>query len=159
MYHLIDQGNEGINVSILSKFIKANYHYNLAVDAIEKKRYQEALNEFNRTLQLNPHYTLAFINRGKLLQQHLNHLKSAAVNYEKALKLDPHDDQTRYRLANLYRDMGEYQKSAQHYRYILIDVDWEQKSGASLAFQAFGTKQYQKAAQLMHRILSSLDFH
>lgn len=146
-------------MSILDKFIKANHHYNLAISHLEQQQYKEALAEFNQTLALNPRYTLAFINRGKLQQQHLHHPNEAAADYEQALTLDPHDNQTRYRLAVLYQTMNQYQKSAQHFQFIMIDVRWTKKNGASTALHDFDTNQYQSAAQEMHRILSALDFH
>ncbi|XIF19492.1 MAG: tetratricopeptide repeat protein [Acetilactobacillus jinshanensis] len=132
-------------MSILSKFIKANHHYNLAIDQLDKHKYQEALNEFNQNVAVNPRYTLAFINRGKLRQQHLHQFNEATDDYERALKLDPHDNQTRYRLAVLYQTMGQYQKSAHHFCYILKDVNWTKKNGASKALRDFKTKRYQSA--------------
>lgn len=149
---------KGCKLSILSKFIGANHHYNLAINALEAKKYQKALREFDRTLQLNPRYTLAFINRGKL-RQNLNRLSEATRDYEKALRLDPHDNQTRYRLAVLYQNMKRYPKSAHHFYYVLKDVKWTKKSGAITALKALDTKEYSKADRLMHRVLSALDFH
>lgn len=146
-------------MSILSKFIKANHHYNLAIDAIGKHKYHDALKEFDQTLKLNPRYTLAFINRGKLQQQHLDRCNGATDDYEQALKLDPHDNQTRYRLAKLYQTQGQYQKSAQHFCYILKNINWTKKNGAPEALRDFKNKRYQSAALRMHRILSVLDFH
>lgn len=146
-------------MSILSKFIKANRHYNLAIDAIDKHKYHDALKELNQTLALNPRYTLAFINRGKLRQQHLHQFNEATDDYERALDLDPHDDQTRYRLAELYQAMGDYEKSAQHFCYIIKDINWTKKNGASKALRDFKLKRYQSATLMIHRILSVLDFH
>ena len=146
-------------MSILSRFITANHHYNLAINAVEHHRYSRALAEFNRTLQLNPRYTLAFINRGKLQQQALGHNRQAAADFERALKLDPHDNQTRYRLAVLYGTLADYQKSARHFRRIMILVRWTQKAGAQAALRDYDAKRYRQSARELHRILAKLDFH
>ena len=145
-------------MSILDRYIRANQLYNQGIDAIEAHHDHRAVQLLSRALQINPRYTLAFINRGKLYQKHGSN-RSAARNYESALRLDPHDDQTRYRLAVLYETMENLSLSAHHFYRVLINVGWASRPGVRSAVEALRQHRYRSAVAGFHRVLSRLDFH
>ncbi len=146
-------------MSVLSNYIHANQHYNQAIDALEAHDDQRSLTEFNRTLRINPRYTLAYINRGKLYQQRLSKPELAIADYERALKLDPRDNQTRFRLAELDRRLHRYQASVHHYRRIAVNVKWNHRALAHQADRAVQRDDFKRASELMARLLRQLDFH
>ena len=146
-------------MSVLDNFIRANRKYNQGIDDVERGAYQKAAAELTRALRLNPRYTLAFINRGKLYQQHL-HLNSKAVSdYQRALALDPRDDQTRDQLAKLLLEMKRFRKSADCFYRLLLNVRWNTKPMARGPLDDYHQHRYERAAIGLNRILNHLDFH
>lgn len=55
---------------------------------LEQQNYQAAIESFNKAIELDPNYALAFNDRG-VANYHLNNLQTAQEDYSKAIELDP----------------------------------------------------------------------
>jgi len=70
----------------------ASMHYNLGVFYAENKRFDRAISEFKRALDLNPHDSRAHYNLGYLYAQEYENHRLARGHFLKYLKLAPDDD-------------------------------------------------------------------
>jgi tetratricopeptide (TPR) repeat protein len=64
----------------------------------QKKRVEEALQEFRKALELKPDYTTCYYNLGVVLEDQ-NRTEEAAESFRQALRLDPEHLQAKQRLA------------------------------------------------------------
>lgn len=62
---------------------KASAHNNLGLSYFEKEEFEEALNEFGKAIQLEPH-SFHFNNRG-LAYYHIGKLEEAKKDYDEAI--------------------------------------------------------------------------
>merc|ERR1719263_104795 len=53
-------------------------------------RFEDALQSFDKAIQLKPDYAMAFNNRGKVLAK-INRFEDALQSYDKAIQLNPDD--------------------------------------------------------------------
>ena len=73
--------------------------------AIDAKRWNEALNAYNKAIDLNPNDASAYNNRG-LAYDNLNKDDLAIADYNKAIELNPKDADAYYNRGNAYGRLG-----------------------------------------------------
>jgi Tfp pilus assembly protein PilF len=96
--------------------------YNLGLQAQQAGRTQEAVNEFQKALALDPdnanaHHALAI-----LLHISYKRYDQAIEHYEKALELQPNFSEARSNMANVYVDMGRYAEAIKLNEQVLNDM-------------------------------------
>jgi tetratricopeptide (TPR) repeat protein len=82
---------------------------NLAIEEDNIQDFQQALTNFNNTINLDPQYANAYINRGNLKAQRLNNYEDAISDYQKAIKLILANEFLQKDLedyADIYNNMG-----------------------------------------------------
>jgi tetratricopeptide (TPR) repeat protein len=67
----------------------AEWHYNQGVDLQEQGRYDEAIEEYNKAIELNPEFVEAYQKRGGIYNAEKNEFDKAIADFDKAIKLDP----------------------------------------------------------------------
>ncbi len=84
--------------------------YQLGFCLYKLGRSQEALEEFNRTLQMGFEYFLAYVDRGRVYWK-LNRLGDAMADFNKAVELGPQEEDGYFNRGCLYRDLEENEKA------------------------------------------------
>ncbi|HZX47703.1 MAG TPA: tetratricopeptide repeat protein, partial [Nitrospirota bacterium] len=101
--------------------MSARAHDNLGLAWIGVKKYDLAIDEFDKTLELNPEYYLAYYNSG--VAYHLQgDLERAKVAYENSLKINPAYFRSYYNVGIVYKSLGELDMAVSSYdKAISID--------------------------------------
>ena len=101
--------------------MSARAHDNLGLTWMGVKKYDLALEEFNKTLELNPQYYLAYYNAGVAYQLQ-GDLEKAKQAYENSLKINPGYFRSYYNVGIVYKSLGELDKAVSSYdKAISID--------------------------------------
>ena len=69
---------------------KSNLYYNLAIEYLKTKQFNQAAEELNKVIQLDPKDKDAFYNLGVLYENYLGDLERARLYYKRYIKLAPH---------------------------------------------------------------------
>jgi S1-C subfamily serine protease len=88
-----------------NKSPNASDYFLSAISKDERRDYQGALADFNRSISLNPQYSLGYYNRALLKYQRLNDVQGALSDYNQAILLNP-----KYSLAYHNRALLKYLK-------------------------------------------------
>ena len=88
----------------------ANTHCDLGQLYLQEKRYQEALESFQKAYELDPGLARAQMGMGWAAEG-LNDKVNAAAHFEQYLTAQPDDLETRYHLAGLYLEQGENEQA------------------------------------------------
>ena len=101
--------------------MSARAHDNLGLAWIGVKKYDLAIDEFDKTLELNPKYYLAYYNAG--VAYHLQgDLERAKIAYENSLKINPAYFRSYYNVGIVYKSLGELDMAVSSYdKAISID--------------------------------------
>ena len=73
-------------------------------------RYQEAINDYNKAIELNPKYERAYNNRGNSYYE-LGNTQQSIEDYSKAIELDPQHTCSYYNRGLAYDKLGNYQEA------------------------------------------------
>ncbi len=85
----------------------AKRHYKAGEDFIESKKFEFAIDEFTKAIEIDPDYTKAYIERGKLYDKAGN--KDAAIeDFSKAVVFEPKNKELFYFLGKCYNEAGKY---------------------------------------------------
>jgi tetratricopeptide (TPR) repeat protein len=99
-------------------------HYNLGACLIGKGQTNEAIAEFQKSLEINPYYKLTHNNLGNALLQK-GEVDEAIAEFQKALEIDPNHDLTHNDLGNALLQKGEVDEAmAQYQRALEINSDY-----------------------------------
>ena len=127
-------------------FIKANYFR-------QKGQVEEALENYDKALKINPNYATAFINRGTILAFILYDYVSSLDNIHKALDLTRGNDRISAlnQLVNLYSNCGFLEK-AKYYLEELLKLDGDSSQYLyHLYWQEFSQEHFEEALNLRMR--------
>lgn len=100
----------------------AEIHHDLGVQAQQNGSMQEALSEYQKSLELDPDYPEAHNAIGVLLHNVFNRPAEAAEHYNKALEVRPTYSEARANLANVYMSQGRYDDAIKLYEQVLNDM-------------------------------------
>jgi tetratricopeptide (TPR) repeat protein len=88
---------------------KASAHNNLGLSYFEKEEFEEALNEFTKSIQLETH-SFHFNNRG-LAYYHIGKLEEAKKDYDEAIARNPEDPFFYFNRGNVYLNQGNFENA------------------------------------------------
>jgi len=101
--------------------MSARAHDNLGLAWMGVKKYDMAIGEFNKTLELNPRYYLAWYNAGVAYQLQ-GDLEKARFAYEESLKINPSYFRSYYNAGIVYKSLGEMDMAISSYdKAIILD--------------------------------------
>ena len=78
------------------------------------KRFEPALDDFNRAAELQPDYSYRYSSRAFILSS-MKKYDEAAADYQKAIELDPEDAVAHNNLGMLYEQMGYAKQAKEHF--------------------------------------------
>ena len=107
-------------------------YFNRGTFLLEQKNYEQAENDFSKTIELKPDYFYAYVNRGNLMARRKN-FREAQNDYNAAIKIDPYSA-----IAYYVRGLNEFYVGA--------------KSNACADFMHAANLGYQPAAQAYSKI-------
>ena len=102
------------NDAVVKSPLSARAHDNLGLAWMGIKKYDLALDEFNKTLDINPQYYLAYYNAGVIYQLQ-GDLERAKWAYEESLKISPGYFRSYYNAGIVYKKMGALDKAIASY--------------------------------------------
>lgn len=116
---------------------------NLGLVLMARENWQEAGEQFDYAIEMNPWYEVALYNRG-LVYLNLEDLHKAKESFEEAVRIDSEHQAAWYNLGIVYGNLGEASKAAEAYeKALLIDPD-DIKARLNLAVQ------YKKLGNIEH---------
>lgn len=92
-------------------------HY-LGVIAYQHKRFEDAIDLIDLSIQLSPNNAAAYTNRGNILKD-VNRLTEAADSYKKALEINPHSAEAYANLGIIYKEMSQIEMALVSYEKAL----------------------------------------
>lgn len=95
----------------LTKSEKAS---NEGIRKSQKGLYGEAIEEFNRSIELDPNNPIPYYMRGYVYAR-LAMYREAILDFNKAIELDPSDADAFYNRGNMYRQLGENESAIADY--------------------------------------------
>ncbi len=93
-------------------------HNNIAISLAHKGRVQEAIDHYDKALELNPGYGEAHYNLANSLLL-LGRVEEAVAHYEKALEINPNNARAHYNLAAVLVRSGRMDAALDHYNKVL----------------------------------------
>jgi len=102
------------NDAVAKSPLSARAHDNLGLAWMGIKKYDLALDEFNKTLDINPQYYLAYYNAGVIYQLQ-GDLERARWAYEESLKISPGYFRSYYNVGIVYKKIGALDKAVSSY--------------------------------------------
>ncbi len=102
------------NDAVAKSPLSARAHDNLGLAWMGFKKYGLALEEFDKTLEINPKYYLAYYNAGVIYQLQ-GDLERARWAYEESLKISPGYFRSYYNAGIVYKKMGALDKAIASY--------------------------------------------
>jgi type IV pilus assembly protein PilF len=97
-------------------------HHDLGVQAIQSGDVQGALREFQIALDMDPNLAEAHYAMGTLLHLSFGRREQAIEHFNKALAIRPNYSEAKANLANVYLDLGQYDRAIGLYREALNDM-------------------------------------
>jgi len=93
-------------------------HHNLALALMERGRIDEAIDHFDRALEIKPAFPRAHTNLGVALVK-LGRYPEAVRHYTEALRMNPDWDGALYNLGNALSALGQFEEAVEQYRKAL----------------------------------------
>ncbi|KEO81244.1 tetratricopeptide repeat protein [Tumebacillus flagellatus] len=82
------------------------------------KRYEEALEELNQVIEIDPNYPEYHFDRGNVYSK-IGRLEEAIANYTRGIEISPPFPELHYNRASAYNRLGETEKAMADYSYLL----------------------------------------
>ncbi|NBC82252.1 MAG: tetratricopeptide repeat protein [Bacteroidetes bacterium] len=92
---------------------KAKDYYKTAQDFIEAQRFEDAIAQYSKAVELEPDYVDAYIERAQMYKR-LGDYKSAVDDYERAITFDDNEEEFYYWAAEAHYQLGNYDKALVH---------------------------------------------
>ena len=100
----------------LIKYSKSSILFNiLGAVLAEQNKPQEALENYNKSIKINPNYSQAYNNLGVCLHS-LNKIDEAIQSYQKAIVIQPKHADAYNNLGAVFKQLKEYKKSIYYYK-------------------------------------------
>ena len=101
---------------LLIKYSKSSILFNiLGAVLAEQNKPQEALENYNKSIKINPNYSQAYNNLGVCLHS-LNKIDEAIQSYQKAIVIQPKHADAYNNLGAVFKQLKEYKKSIYYYK-------------------------------------------
>ncbi len=97
-------------------------HFNFGVKLREKGKIDEAIEQYQIALEMNPNYLDAHVNLGNIFLDDKGWTDKAIEQYQIAVKLNPNDVDTQNNLGNAFLDKGWTDKAIERY-YIALKLN------------------------------------
>ncbi|HEC56454.1 MAG TPA: tetratricopeptide repeat protein [Candidatus Syntrophoarchaeum butanivorans] len=88
----------------------AKAYYNRGLVYAEQEKYDEAIKDFDKAIELNPDDAEAYHNRG-IAYTKLGEYDEAIKDFDKAIELNPDDAEAYHNRGNAYARLGEYERA------------------------------------------------
>ena len=82
---------------------------------VEQNKPQEAIENYNKSIKINPNYAQAYNNLGVCLHS-LGKIEEAIQSYQKAIKIRPRHTETYNNLGAIFKEKGEREKSITYFQ-------------------------------------------
>jgi tetratricopeptide (TPR) repeat protein len=92
--------------------------YNRGLDSIYSGKYQQAINDFNKVIEIYPNFAAAYNYRGAAHYKIENH-QQAINDFSKAIEIDPKLAEAYFGRGNVFFKLGSYQQSINDYNKAL----------------------------------------
>jgi len=136
-------------------------YHNRGIDLSERKEFDLALADFNKTIEINPDYAKAYTNRSALYKLR-GELDKALADYNQAIRLDADIEATYNNRGMFYFEQGQYGLALNDYnKSIALYPEFEEAyNNRGLVYAALGQidnalKDYQTALKLNPKLFSA----
>lgn len=116
------------------------------------KNYDKALYYFNKTIEIDPIFTMVYNHRGIIHEKNLQ-FDLALKDYQKAIQLDPNFVEAINNLANIYKTQGKYDLALENYNKALAINPRYYTSYFNRGALYYSTKDYQRALDDFNKAL------
>ena len=107
-----------------SDLSEAQLAFREGTDLLQQGHYESAIRAFDKAIQLNPTFSVAYYSRGYVYGE-LGQHERAIQDFGKAIQLDPGYVPAYNNRGSIYGKMGQYQRAIQDYdKAIQIDPDY-----------------------------------
>ena len=133
-------------------------HYQLAKYLQMRGRYAEAIDEFNKTVLINPEYIMAYNGMGVSYDM-IGEYAKADESYQKALFLDPNADYVLNNLGYSYVMQNKIDKAINTFQQAISINEQESRYYNNLAIAYVYNHQYDKAMDACNKGGENIDVH
>jgi tetratricopeptide (TPR) repeat protein len=117
------------------------------------ERYEDALADFNRAIELKPNYTWTIAHRGETYRQ-MERYQDALADFDRAIELKPNDAWTIARRGETYRQMERYQDAlADFNQAIELEPKYEHEGRKEIGLVLLALRRYEAAAEAFLKAL------
>ncbi|NOY38472.1 MAG: tetratricopeptide repeat protein [Chlorobi bacterium] len=88
----------------------ARKYFKVGEDFVKTGKYQDALTQFSKAIEMDPDFSKAYLSRGKVYEQ-INQPEEALNDYNRALVFLPKDADTYYCTGRIYNQLGKYKEA------------------------------------------------
>ena len=99
----------------------AEIYFKRGVDSSEKREYKKAVSDYNKAVETDPGFVVAYLNRGFTYSK-MGEYEKAISDYDKAIEINPRYAKAYNNRGLVYRKMGEYDKAISDYTKA-IEID------------------------------------
>tara|TARA_B100000809_G_scaffold254209_1_gene291138 strand:- start:254 stop:721 length:468 start_codon:yes stop_codon:yes gene_type:complete len=110
---LIARGLDALQ-TLENKNHEANYYYNLGNTYRQQDRLEEAIEAYNKAIEIKPDYHLAYHNLGNTYRRQGKY-DQAIEAYNKAIEIKPDYHLAYYNLGNAYDEQDKYEEAIEAY--------------------------------------------
>jgi tetratricopeptide (TPR) repeat protein len=114
----IDMDWESSSAYQLEQLKASGKDYNRGLASIHSGEYQQAINDFNKAIEIYPHFAAAYINRGGAHYKLGNH-QQAINDFNKAIEIDPKLAEAYFGRGNVFFKLGSYRQTLNDYNKAL----------------------------------------
>ncbi|OGS21215.1 MAG: hypothetical protein A2252_05965 [Elusimicrobia bacterium RIFOXYA2_FULL_39_19] len=132
--------------------VSARAHHNLAVVYGKKGRYGEAIEQLNKSLQLDNKFFDSYNTLGWVYFK-MKLYKESIKTFEKGLEIAPANYEMAANLGGLYNITGEYAKAERLYKEIIRQYPWMYRSYYNLAVSYMVTNRKQEAINYFYKTI------
>jgi protein O-mannosyl-transferase len=101
--------------NVISQYKNVPYaYYNRGFFFVNEKKYDRALEDFNKAIELKPNYTDAYLNRGFVFMDEKRYDR-ALEDFNKAIELKPNYAKAYYNRGNVFWDEKKYDRAIEDY--------------------------------------------
>lgn len=150
-----DKAKEMLDKAKLLNSNLAELYYNRGYSYIRRGKFPDkAIEDFNKAIEINPDYSIAYNDRGNAFMAKGN-TEQAISDYNKALEINPNFANPYYNLGLFYGDKGDYDKAISNYNKAL-EIDTKHYAAyINRAIAYYFKKEYDKSWEDVHKVEES----